>query len=578
MAEQSIAKESADQINLGIACEQGGRPNIEDRVDARHLTTDGGLKLTVAIVADGVGGSNYGERAAELAVQVAFEEIETSDLVDPTKLPNLLRHTLEKANDTVFQEGRAEKEKRGMGSTAVIAAIHDNKLYLANVGDSRAYLIRGAKGEQVIQLTRDHTWAREMVTEKRLSPLEANNHPKAEELVRSIGYAADVKVDLGLYQNGVEDEEMAYQGQGMVLAANDRLVLCSDGLIKARHNGNHPYVTDGEIAQIVTRQAPEKAAPALVQLAISRHADDNVSAVVLEMPGSKRAFFLPPAALYGGVGLLVVAVLVIGLLAVLNGRGAEEAQQLAVTAVSGGPNPITTATLTPPPPNEQPINPELEEIKGPTQTILPDGTQLILGEGAVVGILKQAEENGAGENELELKLGSIVVATTRAKTIVRNQFGSESSTGNNGRMGVTFNESPFRYEVICFVGECIIAGDLESSPRMLAMGEAGFVGGSGTSETLSEADYASYYAIAPDLVPPPTATPTETATPTPTETPTNTPTRLPTKTPTPTPTATATNTPLPPSGPQPPSGDNSHPPQEPPAPLPEDNPTPVVGG
>ncbi len=312
MAEQSTTNGAA-LIGLGKACEKGGRPNIEDRVAVRQLTNVGGLALTVSMVADGVGGSNCGERAAELAVQVVFQEIETSDLANPDKLPGLLQQALEKANKIVYQEGRAEKEKRGMGTTAVLAVIHNNKLYLANVGDSRAYLVRGAKGEQVIQLTRDHTWAWEMVSEKRLSAGDAAKHPKAEELVRSIGYAAEVAVDIGLYQNGDETEETARQGQGMPLQANDRVILCSDGLIKPRYRHSQPYITQAEIAQIVISRPPHESAMALVQKVLARQVDDNVSVIVLEMPNSKRTFYVTPMALYGGIGVLVL-LLIVGIL------------------------------------------------------------------------------------------------------------------------------------------------------------------------------------------------------------------------------------------------------------------------
>jgi serine/threonine protein phosphatase PrpC len=551
MAKQSTTNGTA-QISLGMACEQGGRSNLEDRVAARHLTTATGLSLTVAMVADGVGGSKYGEIAAELAIHTVFEEIEASDLTDPNGLPELLQRALEKANDVVYQKGRTEKEKRGMGSTAVLAAVHNNQLYLANVGDSRAYLVRGPKGEQVQQLTQDHTWAWEMVTSKRLAAAEAAGHPKAEELVRSIGYAAEVKVDLGLYQNRDDTEASARQWQGFPLQANDRVLLCSDGLIKARHNGNLPYVTEAEIAQVVTRHAPEKAASALVQKAISRQADDNVSAVVLEMPGSKRVFYIPPIVVYVSIGLLAL-LLIVSLIIALSGRSPDplptRATEAEIPQVAAAVESTPTQQLRP----TQPGGEILLSLTGPTQHTFPDGTQLLLNNDATVDVLAQAGENGAIDNQVLLKHGSMVVAATGTAVIISNSYGARAEI-ENGLLGVSHDEAIFQFSAACLRGQCRLFGDLEGMVS-LAQGQGSFVGGSGRPAQPAEADYALYYAFAPDIVPAPTttSTPTETATPTETPTPTITP-RPPTSTPTATATevpATETPTPEPPPPPPP---------------------------
>lgn len=561
MAKQSNTNDAA-QIGLGKACEQGGRPNIEDRVDARSVTTASGQLLTVAMVADGVGGSNYGERAAELALEVVFHELETASLTDPNQIPDLLRSVLEKANEAVYQEGRADKEKRGMGSTATLAVIHDGKLYLANVGDSRAYLVRGSKGAQVKQLTQDHTWASEMVALKRLSAADAANHPKAEELVRSIGYGPEVNVDLGLYQNGAETEESAQQWQGFPLQANDRIVLCSDGLIKARHNGSQPYVTETEIGKIVTRQAPEKAAPALVKVALDRHTDDNVSAIVMEMPGSKRAFYMPPAILYGGVGALVLIALV-SILFVLKPNRSDSLSM----PVAGTVSPEETAATIPSPTSTQPDDPALETINGPTEHTLPDGTQLYLASGTMVEIHARADGDEVAANQLLLKEGALVVSVTEATVIVSNPFGTEAEI-SNGLLGVSYDPGKFLFSAVCLQGEgCSLFGELGGIVD-LETGQSSEVGGTGKPSPPANADYAIYYAFAPEVVPAPTATATPTETPTPTATPTSTSTRRPTNTPTATPTETPTSVPPtePPqdSGGNDGGGGNSNPPQPPP--------------
>jgi serine/threonine protein phosphatase PrpC len=85
----------------------------------------------------------------------------------------------------------------------------------------------------------------------KLNPEDAYNHPKAEELVRSIGYSAKIEVDQGLFLNENETEETAKQNQGLHLQAGDRLVVCSDGLIKNRHNQAGHYVEIDELRQAV---------------------------------------------------------------------------------------------------------------------------------------------------------------------------------------------------------------------------------------------------------------------------------------------------------------------------------------
>jgi PPM family protein phosphatase len=278
-------------IQFGSHYAIGGRNNLEDRVAARHIRTAGGLELSVAMVADGIGGHNAGEIAAQLALNVVYESLETSPIRNPAQLPQALRRALERANAVVYREALADKSKQGMGTTGTVVVIHDQRLYLAHVGDSRAYLVRNGRA---IQLTQDHTWGREMVQRGALSPQEAADHPKADELILSIGYDPTLQVDLGLYIRGDEPEAVAIQHQGMQLQPDDRLLLCSDGLIKTGINAAKPFVTDAEIAHIVQRYAPDKAARRLVQKALSRTSDDNVSAVVLEMPGSRRKSALLP--------------------------------------------------------------------------------------------------------------------------------------------------------------------------------------------------------------------------------------------------------------------------------------------
>ena len=144
----------------------------EDRLKSGRVTTAAGLVLDLAVVADGIGGENAGERAAEMTIDEVFEYARNSQ---DTDIPMLLQTAVEFANAKVYLEAQNDRHKQDMGSTAVVAAVHEGRLFIANVGDSRVYLVRG---HQIRQLTWDHTWGNEMVREgpsllNRLRPISA---------------------------------------------------------------------------------------------------------------------------------------------------------------------------------------------------------------------------------------------------------------------------------------------------------------------------------------------------------------------------------------------------------------------
>jgi serine/threonine protein phosphatase PrpC len=265
------------------------RTLLEDRSSAEKIRTAGGLSMTLGIVSDGVGGENAGERAAELTVQTILEQCKHSTSQD---IPQILRSALEKANDRVYGEARRSARKMNMGATAAVAAIHEGKLYLANVGDSRIYLIRDGN---TIPLTIDHTWMNEVVREGKLSPQEAKKHPRRDEIVRAIGNEGFLKVDLGIWlQGGKETEKEAQSAQGLPLYPDDRVLICSDGVIKSRHDQPEAhYVEEHEFPGLVNGLDPGRAVKSLLKQARSRQVDDNVSAVILEIPSGSRPIRLP---------------------------------------------------------------------------------------------------------------------------------------------------------------------------------------------------------------------------------------------------------------------------------------------
>ncbi len=233
------------------------RKTNEDRMitiipeDTRVLAQKGAL----FIVADGLGGHTTGDKASEMAVNAVRDFYYQDANADNGAL---LQAAMKHANTLVYQENMAQAmqdEKKMMGTTCVAAVLNGDTVYVANVGDSRTYIIRAG---QVLQISLDHTPQAEQlragtITEEQAQAM-ANN-----QITRCIGIHADVEVDL--FQEPVQ--------QG------DILVLCTDGLNKA--------VSDAEIRSIVEQYTPEESVDKLVELANQQSGEDNVTAIVVRV-------------------------------------------------------------------------------------------------------------------------------------------------------------------------------------------------------------------------------------------------------------------------------------------------------
>ena len=181
------------KLITGFHYDIGRREVYEDRVAVREVNTAGNVILTVAVIADGVGGENKGERASQLAIDTLFRYLNDSPETD---IPVLLSKAVLVANRQVH---RIANETGGASTTLAIAAVDKNdKLYIANVGDSRVYLCRNQK---LTQLTMDHTFANIMPLRGKMSAEAARENPRAEVLMRAIGPLEKIPVDIGFYVN-----------------------------------------------------------------------------------------------------------------------------------------------------------------------------------------------------------------------------------------------------------------------------------------------------------------------------------------------------------------------------------------
>ncbi len=237
------------------------RSNNEDSVLAMEILSSFESRLAsnvLCAIADGVGGNQKGEVASKLAVQILAAKVSTSMIGRAeTKLSEILRTAVEEANEAVIKYGMEHSESEGMATTIVAALIHMNIVCVANVGDSRAYLIN--RGE-IKQLTKDDSQVQELVDSEKLTPEQARHFPGRNIITKAVGAAADIEVTTS----------------SLSLAPGDRILLCSDGLWGA--------VTDTEIQKIVFElSTPQLACNKLVSLANERGGKDNVSVVIVEI-------------------------------------------------------------------------------------------------------------------------------------------------------------------------------------------------------------------------------------------------------------------------------------------------------
>jgi serine/threonine protein phosphatase PrpC len=237
------------------------RENNEDRVGlwGRH-------GIVLAMVADGMGGAVAGEEASRLvteAVQADFlgEARGSETLLDLSEeeIGEKLRATVRRANRAVIQRAGERPEFQGMGTTITLAFVRNNRVIIAHVGDSRAYLIDGHEG-WINQITDDHSFVEALLSSGHITREQAAVHPMRNVLYRALGQVEDTEADL--YSRN--------------LAEGDWLLLCSDGLTR--------HVTPAEITEQTSKgHPPDVVAQNLIDLANSRGGEDNISAVAITM-------------------------------------------------------------------------------------------------------------------------------------------------------------------------------------------------------------------------------------------------------------------------------------------------------
>ena len=251
--------------------------SITETGQTRHMNQDYvfceeknvGALPNLFIVADGMGGHNAGDYASRFCVEAFVQrikaeygtdnlrEIKADDSNSNERTPiGMLSDALQHTNNLLLEEAKYKDELQGMGTTFVVATIYGTVMYVANVGDSRLYVIR----DRMEQITSDHSLVEEMVKNGELDPKEVRNHPNKNIITRALGANANVVPDY------FEVE----------LFAGDLVLMCSDGLTN--------MLDDEEIMRIIKESDYDlnHAVKALVKKANDNGGKDNISIIIIE--------------------------------------------------------------------------------------------------------------------------------------------------------------------------------------------------------------------------------------------------------------------------------------------------------
>jgi protein phosphatase len=244
--------------------------NNEDNHAVASWLTPAGTPITLAVVADGIGGNRAGEVASALVIETILETVPTSPHADYRVL---IRQAIGEAARRVVEQAETSAKLHGMGTTCVMALIAGRELYAAYIGDSRLYLLRE---NSIQQLSVDHTWIQEAIELRLLTRAEAKTHPHRHVVRRHIGEDPNVPPDFRLRLANGEPDTHAEQNQGLVLAPGQMVLLCSDGLTD--------LVEDQEIFTICQAQLVDEAVQELITLARQRGGHDNITVILVRVP------------------------------------------------------------------------------------------------------------------------------------------------------------------------------------------------------------------------------------------------------------------------------------------------------
>ena len=215
-------------------------------------------KFLLLAVADGMGGHAKGEEASKIALNAIARTV-IPELFNDTPFTELLEKGIQNANQDILDYTAKYPESSGMGTTSVCAVVKGNEVHLANVGDSRAYVV---SDDEIRVVTKDHSYVQALVDEGKITQAEAREHPKKNIITKAVGISPSVEADKSI----------------LTLGSDESLLLCCDGVIA--------HLPDEDIHKIINDSPdPQSACQKIVDTANERGGSDNISLIILSAGG-----------------------------------------------------------------------------------------------------------------------------------------------------------------------------------------------------------------------------------------------------------------------------------------------------
>lgn len=228
------------------------RENNED-----SLIVEESDRYNLYAVADGMGGHKAGEVASSIAIDTIRDYFRKSSNKEEFKVPSFIIESIDAANSRIREEALNKDECSGMGTTITMAVVDLSQsiAYIANVGDSRAYIV---KNDEIIQITEDHTYVNELLKDGKITLEEAKHHPKRNVITRAVGSEEYVQADI------FEIE----------LFDNDVILLCTDGLTT--------HLPDEKILSTIKEYGCSESVQRLIKLANDNGGTDNITIIIVD--------------------------------------------------------------------------------------------------------------------------------------------------------------------------------------------------------------------------------------------------------------------------------------------------------
>lgn len=251
-----IHKPAELHLQVGLSSDVGPARKLNEDYGKYYIPDDDAqrqAKGALFLVADGMGGHQAGEVASRKSVERIIQEYYTDTTLEPG---DSLVRAIKIANQLVYDQALTDADKTGMGTTMVATVVLGRRVYVANVGDSRAYVLNRTG---LSQITEDHSWVQEQVQAGMLTREQAQRHPQRNLITRALGSQRSVEVDL-------------FRGE---VKTGDTILLCTDGLSGA--------LSEEQMVHLLRTQPPDQAAAQLVAQAGAQRGDDNATALVVQV-------------------------------------------------------------------------------------------------------------------------------------------------------------------------------------------------------------------------------------------------------------------------------------------------------